>query len=174
MRSTLLSYGLCGLLPVVESLRRFIYIMYKYCIIIISVIFLSSCSFAGNDIITSSAPIENDLLKIADEKPSNAQTKVLFPNENEELICKIDGISYYRAKIGGSELGALRDISGPNEYDTEGSIRELIERKLKENGYPYTIDDTELALAAKDWEKAQKMMRDIDDILETFTAIMSH
>ena len=72
-------------------------------------------------------------------------------------IGEINGTEYFHAQRGGFPIGILYEISIP-----AWGARETL---------PFEVDETELALAAQDWEKAKEMYGDIDDILKTFKAI---
>ena len=72
-------------------------------------------------------------------------------------IGEVNGTEYYYAQWGGSPTGILYEIQDP-----ERGVRELL---------PFEIDETELELAAKDWEKVTEMKEDIDTILKTFAPL---
>ena len=74
----------------------------------------------------------------------------------ERKIGEVNGVSYFYVAHGGrNSIGILHGISRPNEAQYAS----------------YEVDGTELELAAQDWEKANIMCDEIDDVLESFTAI---
>lgn len=72
-------------------------------------------------------------------------------------IGEANGVEYFFIEHGGSFIGILSAISYPDRTD-----RELAK---------YEIDETELELAAQDWEKAKSMYEEIDDVVKSFTPI---
>lgn len=86
-----------------------------------------------------------------------------LPDENEEpldsiqKIGTVNGTDYYYATGTSSGLGVLFDIADP-----QSAVRQTAK---------YTVDQTELNLAAQDWEKAQAMQSELDDVLKSFAPI---
>lgn len=80
--------------------------------------------------------------------------KVEYPLDSVREIGTVDNIKYYFATGTGSDISALFSISDP-----QSAVYQTAE---------YEIDQRELELAMKDWEKAKEMFDEIDSILKTF------
>ena len=77
--------------------------------------------------------------------------------DSVQKIGTAKGVDYYFATGTDSDVGLLFDLS----------------REAQENPgfFPYTIDQTELDLAAQDWDKTGQMDSEIQSVLATFKAI---
>lgn len=79
------------------------------------------------------------------------------PLDSIKEIGVLSGVKYYYVTGTGSEVGALLKIA-----DTHSAVRQTAK---------YEVDETELRLAAQDWEKLQQMQNEISSVQNSFKPI---